>query len=157
MTSKFYCRGSAHHSVSVLSTPLESLLSWQGLRVHSPIDIAHVPETCDLRCSRHHDDSSIVALQLAAVALRLAQSWGDAAAVRTAPVRQQAYLTAALVEAVGRLGAGPLENFPGLLPALLAGVSTRLESPLPPVRSEGLSLKSGLGIGFRRGYGQKGA
>ena len=72
--------------------------------------------------------------QLAAVTLRLAQSWGDAAAVRTAPVRRQAYLTAALVEAVGRLGAGPLEGHPGLLPALLAGVSTRLESPLPPVR-----------------------
>ena len=68
------------------------------------------------------------------MALRLAQSWGNAAAVRTAPVRRQAYLTAALVEAVGRLGAGPLEGHPGLLPALLAGVSTRLESPLPPVR-----------------------
>ena len=66
--------------------------------------------------------------------LRLAQSWGDATAARTVPVRQQAYLTAALVDAVGRLGAEPLESYPGLLSALLAGVSTRLESPLPPVR-----------------------
>ena len=73
-------------------------------------------------------------MQLAGTTLRLAQSWGDAAAVRTVPVRQQAYLTAALVEAVGRLGREAIEGHPGLLPALLGGVSTRLESPLPPVR-----------------------
>ena len=73
--------------------------------------------------------------QLAAVTMRLARSWGDAAAARTVPARQQACLTAALVEAIGLLGKHPLETHPGLLPALLSGVSTRLESPLPPVRS----------------------
>ena len=73
-------------------------------------------------------------MQLVGVTLRLAQAWGDSGAVRTAPVPQQAYLTAALAEAVGRLGTEAIEGHPGLLPALLRGVSTRLESPLPPVR-----------------------
>ena len=117
------------------SSPLDSPLTRQGHHIHSSgDDISRVADMRNLRCSRHHHDWSIIAPQLAAVALRLAQSWGDATAVRTAPVRQQAYLSAALVEAIGRLGVGPLENHPGLLPALLAGVSTRLESPLPPIR-----------------------
>lgn len=73
-------------------------------------------------------------LQLAGVMLRLAQGWGDAGAVTTTPVKQQACLSAALVEAVKQLGKAPIESHPGLLPALLSGVSVRLESPLPPVR-----------------------
>lgn len=70
----------------------------------------------------------------AAVALRLAQGWGDALSVTTTPVRQQACLSAALVEAVGQLGKAHIEGHAGLLPALLTGVSVRLESPLPAIR-----------------------
>ena len=70
----------------------------------------------------------------AGVTLRLAQSWGDAVSVTGTAVKQQACLSAALVEAVRRLGRLPIEQHPGLLPALLAGVSVRLESPLPAIR-----------------------
>ena len=77
---------------------------------------------------------SIGAGSQAGVTLRLAQSWGDAASVTATAVKQQACLSAALVEAVRHLGRVPIERHPGLLPALLAGVSVRLESPLPAIR-----------------------
>ena len=87
-------------------------------------------DTASINLREHMHDR----LQLAGVTLRLAQGWGDASAVTATPVKQQACLTAALVEAVKQLGKGPIEQYPGLLPALLSGVSVRLESPLPPVR-----------------------
>ena len=43
-------------------------------------------------------------LQLAETTLRLAQVWGDAVAVTARPLRQQAALTAVLMEAVRTLG-----------------------------------------------------
>jgi hypothetical protein len=43
-------------------------------------------------------------------------------------------MSAALVEIIARLGKAGLEGTRGLFAALLSGVSTRLDSPQPPVR-----------------------
>jgi hypothetical protein len=43
-------------------------------------------------------------------------------------------MTAALAGLLRRLGGPALERAPGLLPALIAGVGVRLDSPLPAVR-----------------------
>jgi hypothetical protein len=43
-------------------------------------------------------------------------------------------MTQALTECLAVLGATGLQRVPGLLPAVLTGVSVRLESPLEPIR-----------------------
>lgn len=43
-------------------------------------------------------------------------------------------MTAALVQSLQLLGKQQLEHTPGLFPALLSGVSTRLDSPEGPLR-----------------------
>lgn len=64
----------------------------------------------------------------------LAQAWGSEAAIQRLPAAQQAYMTAALGGLLARLSGVALERTPGLLPALIAGVGTRLDSPLPAIR-----------------------
>jgi len=71
------------------------------------------------------------------------QAWGAEAATQRLPARQQAYMTAALAGLLRRLGGHALERAPGLLPALIAGVGVRLDSPLPTVR-RGLLLPADL-------------
>ncbi len=62
------------------------------------------------------------------------QAWGQLETTQRLPVRQQAYMSAALVEIIACLGRGELEGTPGLFAALLSGVSTRLNSPQVPMR-----------------------
>ena len=62
------------------------------------------------------------------------QAWGSEAAIQRLPAAQQAYMTAALGGLLARLSARVLERTPGLLPALIAGVGARLDSPLPAIR-----------------------
>ncbi|KAK9908206.1 hypothetical protein WJX75_004272 [Coccomyxa subellipsoidea] len=83
-------------------------------------------------------DSPLPILQQ--VAVRLAQTWGHKETTQRLPVRQQAYMSAALVEIIARLGKAGLEGTRGLFAALLSGVSTRLDSPQPPVRRQGMRV-----------------
>ena len=62
------------------------------------------------------------------------QVWGAPDTLTQLPAGQQAYMTAALVRMVAALGRRGVEGTPGLLPALLGGVSARLDSPLLPIR-----------------------
>lgn len=66
----------------------------------------------------------------------LLQAWAHEEGTQRLPVRQQAYMSAALEAAIARLGKEGLEGTPGLFAALLTGVSTRLNSPRPPIRSK---------------------
>ncbi|EIE21374.1 hypothetical protein COCSUDRAFT_56593 [Coccomyxa subellipsoidea C-169] len=74
------------------------------------------------------------------VAVRLAQAWGQLETTQRLPVRQQAYMSAALVEIIACLGRAELEGTPGLFAALLSGVSTRLNSPQVPIRRQGMRV-----------------
>ena len=65
-----------------------------------------------------------------------AQSWGSEESIQRLPVQQQAYMTAALTHSLDLLGKQQLEATPGLFPALLSGVSARLDSPEGPIRRE---------------------
>ena len=56
------------------------------------------------------------------------------------PVQQQAYMTAALIGGLQLLGREQLERTPGLFPALLTGVSARLDSPEGPLRQVTVTL-----------------
>lgn len=67
---------------------------------------------------------------LADVAARVAQLWGDTSAVQRLAATQQAYLTAALCGSLALLSRQQLERHPQLLSGLLAGITTRLDSPL---------------------------
>ena len=66
--------------------------------------------------------------------VRGAQVWGAADTLTLLPTAQQAYMTHALGLILQRLGKAGLEAAPGLLPALLSGVSARLDSPQEPIR-----------------------
>lgn len=67
---------------------------------------------------------------LADVAARVAQLWGDTSAVQRLAPTQQAYLTAALCGSLALLSRQQLDRHPQLLSGLLAGITTRLDSPL---------------------------
>lgn len=62
------------------------------------------------------------------------QAWGSEESIQRLPVQQQAYMTAALIQGLQLLGKRQLEHTPGLFPALLRGVSARLDSPEGPLR-----------------------
>lgn len=53
------------------------------------------------------------------------------------PLKQQAYLSAALVLSLRALGKNSALQAPGLQRALLEGISTRLDNALEPIRSAG--------------------
>ena len=63
-----------------------------------------------------------------------AQSWGSEESIQRLSVQQQAYMTAALIHCLEILGKEQLEATHGLFPALLSGVSARLDSPEGPIR-----------------------
>jgi telomere length regulation protein len=67
---------------------------------------------------------------LADVAARVAQLWGDSSAVQRLAPPQQAYHTSALCGSLALLSRQQLDRQPQLLSALLAGITTRLDSPL---------------------------
>jgi telomere length regulation protein len=60
--------------------------------------------------------------------------WGAPDTLTRLPAAQQAYMTHALALMLQRLGKAGLESAPGLLPALLSGVSARLDSPEDAIR-----------------------
>lgn len=66
---------------------------------------------------------------LADVACQLARVWGDKTTIQRLPVRNQAYLTAGLRQSMEALGSQRFQGQPDLLPAVLAGVGARLDSP----------------------------
>lgn len=67
---------------------------------------------------------------LADVAANVARLWGDGAAVQRLSTPHQAYLTATLCGCLALLPRRQLDGHPGLLPLLLSGITTRLDSPL---------------------------
>ena len=64
----------------------------------------------------------------------MGQVWGAPETLTQLPAARQAFMTAALARMVGALGRRGVEGTPGLLPALLGGVSARLDSPSLPIR-----------------------
>ena len=66
--------------------------------------------------------------------LSAGQVWGNEEALLRISPQQQAYQTAALVACLLHLGRGHIEVARGLVPALLRGISSRLESPSAPIR-----------------------
>ena len=65
----------------------------------------------------------------------LLQVWGDEAAIKAMPIKQQAFLTAALLELLQQAdGSGGVEGTPGLTAALLSGISARLANPIESLR-----------------------
>ena len=64
----------------------------------------------------------------------LLQGWGSAEAAQQLSTAHMAYCCAALVHLVQSLTKGGLEASPQLLSALLQGVSTHLDSPLPALK-----------------------
>jgi hypothetical protein len=75
-------------------------------------------------------DSSSSRGLLPDAAARVALLWGDAGAVQRLAAQQQAYLTAALCCCLALASRQQLDGHPQLLPLLLSGITTRLESPL---------------------------
>ena len=69
------------------------------------------------------------------MALALLQVWGDEAVIKAMPIKQQAFLTAALLGLLQQAGGpGGLEDTPGLTGTLLSGISARLGSPIESLR-----------------------
>ena len=62
------------------------------------------------------------------------QVWSDKSICTKATIKQQAYITCALAMCVAKAGKGALERTQGLLPAVLQGVSMRLDNPVEAVR-----------------------
>ena len=63
------------------------------------------------------------------------QVWGDEAAIKAMPIKQQAFLTAALLGLLQQAdGSGGVEGTPGLTGALLSGISARLSNPIESLR-----------------------
>lgn len=67
-------------------------------------------------------------------AWRLSEVWGSKPAIQRLPVSQQAYITAALVGCLHLLRKDEFEGHSKLMPAVLKGISNRLESPMLPIR-----------------------
>ena len=98
-----------------------------GPAVPDGVRLAGAPGTVAARSGT--DSRSPRGNVLAAAAAHVAQLWADLPSIQRLPLRQQAYLTAALAGALGLLPREVLDAQPGLLPTLLQGVSNRLESP----------------------------
>ncbi|KAK9868756.1 hypothetical protein WJX84_007936 [Apatococcus fuscideae] len=87
-----------------------------------------------------------VASLLLGTASHLAQVWGDTTTISRLPVTHLAYQTAALEAALEHLQKPGLDATGGLLPALLQGVSNRLNSPSSAVRRQGMQVGRALSI-----------
>ena len=69
------------------------------------------------------------------VAFALLQVWGDEAAIKAMPIKQQAFLTAVLLGLLQQAdGSGGVEDTPGLTGTLLSGISARLGNPIESLR-----------------------
>ena len=62
------------------------------------------------------------------------QVWSDKGFCTRVDLKQQAYITCALAICIAKSGKGCLERTQGLLPAVLQGVSTRLDNPVDAIR-----------------------
>lgn len=62
------------------------------------------------------------------------QVWSEAGICNRVPIKQQAYMTCALAMCIAKTGKGCLERTQGLLPAVLQGVSMRLDNPVDAIR-----------------------
>jgi telomere length regulation protein len=78
------------------------------------------------------------------VACRVAQLWGDTAAVQRLAAQQQAFLTAALCCCLRLMARRQLDGHPQLLQLCLAGITARLDSPLLGVRRQAMRVGQSL-------------
>ncbi|KAL0019958.1 hypothetical protein WJX79_006691 [Trebouxia sp. C0005] len=74
------------------------------------------------------------------VTVMLAEVWSERDMCTKVPIKQQAYMTCALAMCIARTGKGCLERTQGLLPAVLQGVSMRLDNPVDAVRRQGMRM-----------------
>ncbi len=77
---------------------------------------------------------------LAAATWRVACQWGEKSSIQRLPTAQQAYMTCTLVQSLHLLGKSRFEGYSGLLPALLRGISARLNSPREPIRRQAMRV-----------------
>jgi hypothetical protein len=95
----------------------------------------------------HNDncDDNDTPLALRAEALsRLAATWASPEFTAGVSADLQAYATGALVACLRALPRGALDEVPGLMPALLSGVSARLGSAVPAARGAGMRVAAAL-------------
>ncbi|KAL4542152.1 hypothetical protein Ndes2526B_g06634 [Nannochloris sp. 'desiccata'] len=85
-------------------------------------------------------DATINEDVLAAATWKVASQWGDRTAIQRLPAPQQAYMTCILLEALTLLRKSRFEGYSGLLPVVLRGISTRLDSPREFVRRQAMRV-----------------
>ena len=83
---------------------------------------------------------SITADILADTAWRVVTVWGNKPTIQRMPTPQQAYLTAAVCQCLKKLGKSRFESHRGLTPAILQGISNRLDSPTEWVRRQAMRV-----------------
>ncbi|DBA73958.1 hypothetical protein WJX77_002142 [Trebouxia sp. C0004] len=74
------------------------------------------------------------------VTVMLAEVWSERDMCTKVSVKQQAYVTCVLAMCIARTGKGCLERTQGLLPAVLQGISMRLDNPVDAVRRQGMRM-----------------
>ena len=62
------------------------------------------------------------------------QVWADKAVSTRLPIKQQAYIAAAVAMCIAQTDKTRLERTHGLLPNILQGISVRLDNPVEAVR-----------------------
>jgi len=77
---------------------------------------------------------------LADSAAKIAAFWGDQSAIQQVPAQQQGFLTEALALCLRLLGRSRFEFHSNLMPRVMKGISTRLQSSLPVVRVQALRI-----------------
>eukprot|EP00798_Chlamydomonas_sp_ICE-L_P014085 gene14085-20037_t len=76
----------------------------------------------------------------ASLAASVARLWGDSSAVTKMRLPLQAYLAHVLCVLLARLSKQEVELTPGLLPAIMAGVSARLGNPVQGIRRQSMRV-----------------
>lgn len=64
------------------------------------------------------------------------QVWGAQDAVQRLPVTHLAYVTAVMCACLKQLTKVDVERIPGLMPAVLSGITTHLDNAVPAIRSD---------------------
>jgi Telomere length regulation protein len=85
-------------------------------------------------------DNNTTADVLAAATWRVACQWGEKSSIQRLSTPQQAYMTFIITQSLHLLGKSRFEGYPGLLPALLRGISARLGSPREPIRRQAMRV-----------------
>ncbi|KAL4535752.1 hypothetical protein Ndes2437A_g06448 [Nannochloris sp. 'desiccata'] len=124
----------------VLSLPSLTLLL--GYLDFISSNLTSTTTTTSIKTSLQEEDNDATSNEdvLAAATWKVASQWGDRTAIQRLPAPQQAYMTCILLEALTLLRKSRFEGYSGLLPVVLRGISTRLDSPREFVRRQAMRV-----------------